>query len=65
MTLKVSRTLQDDTVTTVPYTRRLSLYLAGNVILIFVPDGIVHEIIENEEFMDKTDFNIRSFVYPL
>ncbi|KAL2833707.1 major facilitator superfamily domain-containing protein [Aspergillus cavernicola] len=28
-------------------------------------DGIVHEVIENEEFLDKTDVNIKSFVYPL
>ncbi|KAM0752592.1 MFS general substrate transporter [Meredithblackwellia eburnea MCA 4105] len=27
--------------------------------------GIVHEKIENEEFLDRTDFQIRSFRYPL
>ncbi|VUC22936.1 unnamed protein product [Clonostachys rosea] len=28
-------------------------------------DGIVHEVIENEEFLDRTDHQIRSFRYPL
>ena len=28
-------------------------------------DGVVHEKVENEEFADLTDFQLRSFRYPL
>jgi ACS family allantoate permease-like MFS transporter len=28
-------------------------------------DGVVHERVENEEFADLTDFQLRSFRYPV
>lgn len=33
--------------------------------LTVLADGIVHEHVENEEFADITDFNLRSFRYPV
>lgn len=28
-------------------------------------DGVPHVVVENEEFSDKTDFQLRSFRYPI
>lgn len=36
-----------------------------NHILILESDGVIHEHISNEEFLDRTDFQQRAFRYPL
>lgn len=40
-------------------------YSSADVLVHCSADGIVHEKIENEEFADRTDFQIRSFRYAL
>jgi hypothetical protein len=40
------------------------LLLSLKLMIIF-PDGVVHEKVENEEFADLTDFQLRSFRYPI